>query len=85
MRGIAILLVSPTLLAGCANRSVNDVALGDVGQAYKVKFGTVLDEHPDACDRRGIDLSDRLHLGFGSVVMHTVITGYATPNDNSSR
>jgi len=29
-------------LGGCVNRSVNDVALGDAGQAFKVKFGTVL-------------------------------------------
>ena len=29
-------------LAACVNRSVNDVALGDAGQAFKVKFGTVL-------------------------------------------
>ncbi len=29
-------------LGACVNRSVNDVALGDAGQAFKVKFGTVL-------------------------------------------
>ena len=28
------------------NKSVNDVAITDAGQAYKVKFGTVLEQHP---------------------------------------
>jgi len=30
------------LVTGCANRNVSDVAVGDSGQSYKVKFGTVL-------------------------------------------
>ena len=30
------------LAAGCANRNVSDVSVGDSGQSYKVKFGTVL-------------------------------------------
>ena len=33
-------------LSGCANRSVNDVSVGDSGQAYKVKFGTVIAQKP---------------------------------------
>lgn len=28
------------------NKSVNDVAITDAGQSYKVKFGTVLEQHP---------------------------------------
>jgi outer membrane lipoprotein SlyB len=39
------LLLVPCLLAACVNKSVNDVALGDAGQAFKVKFGTVLEAH----------------------------------------
>ena len=38
--GITVLIAFA--LAGCANRSVKDVSLGDSGQAYKVKFGTVI-------------------------------------------
>ena len=38
--GITVLIAFT--LAGCANRSVKDVSLGDSGQAYKVKFGTVI-------------------------------------------
>ena len=41
-----ILLIIAFGLMGCANESVNDVSLGDAGQAYTVKFGTVLDSHP---------------------------------------
>ena len=33
-------------LSGCANRSVNEVSVGDSGQAYKVKFGTVIAQKP---------------------------------------
>jgi outer membrane lipoprotein SlyB len=33
-------------LAGCANRSVSDVSVGDAGQAYRVKFGTVIAQKP---------------------------------------
>lgn len=29
-------------VAGCANKSVNDISIADAGQAYKVMFGTVL-------------------------------------------
>lgn len=38
---VAVCLIA-LLLGACVNRSVNDVALGDAGQAFKVKFGTVL-------------------------------------------
>ncbi len=38
---VAICLIALSLGA-CVNRSVNDVSLGDAGQAFKVKFGTVL-------------------------------------------
>jgi len=38
--GIAVLVALS--LAGCANRSVKDVSVGDSGQSYKVKFGTVI-------------------------------------------
>jgi outer membrane lipoprotein SlyB len=41
-----ILCFSVFALAGCANRSVNDVSVGDSGQAYKVKFGTVIAQKP---------------------------------------
>ncbi len=33
-------------LAGCANKSVSDVSVVDSGQAYPVKFGTVLAQSP---------------------------------------
>ena len=33
-------------LAGCANKSVSDVSVADSGQAYPVKFGTVLAQSP---------------------------------------
>lgn len=45
MRYHALFLLLPLLLGACVNKSVNDVALGDAGQAYKVKFGTILDVH----------------------------------------
>jgi outer membrane lipoprotein SlyB len=45
MRYHALFLLLPLVLGACVNKSVNDVALGDAGQAYKVKFGTVLDVH----------------------------------------
>ncbi len=40
--GLVALCVIALSLGACVNRSVNDVALGDAGQAFKVKFGTVL-------------------------------------------
>ena len=46
MKTRILMCVAMTALVGCANRSVNDVAIGDSGQAFKVKFGTVLQEHP---------------------------------------
>lgn len=41
-----IVCVAVIALAGCANRSVSDVSVGDSGQAYKVKFGTVIAQKP---------------------------------------
>ena len=42
----AVLASVTTLqLAGCVNKSVNDVAIGDAAQAYTVKFGTVVEAH----------------------------------------
>ena len=41
---IACLLAIP--LAGCANKGVSDVSVVDSGQAYPVKFGTVLAQKP---------------------------------------
>lgn len=41
-----ILTVAALVLSGCMHKGVNDVALGDAGQAYKVKFGTVLLARP---------------------------------------
>lgn len=32
-------------LGACVNKSVNDVAVGDAGQSYMVKFGTVIEAH----------------------------------------
>ena len=40
--GLLAALMVDLPLGACVNRSVNDVALGDTGQAFKVKFGTVL-------------------------------------------
>ena len=46
MRRIGIVMALVGLVLGaCVNKGVNDVALGDAGQAYKVKFGTVLEAH----------------------------------------
>ena len=39
---LAVLLCTLTL--GCANRSLNDVKEADASQAYKVKFGTIIDQ-----------------------------------------
>jgi outer membrane lipoprotein SlyB len=41
-RCVLIGLVAMLALTACVHRSVNDVALGDAGQSFKVKFGTVL-------------------------------------------
>ena len=40
--GLLAVCIFALPLGACVNRSVNDVAIGDAGQAYKVKFGTVL-------------------------------------------
>lgn len=32
-------------MSACVNKSVNDVAVGDAGQAFTVKFGTVIEAH----------------------------------------
>ena len=39
---LVVLLCAFTL--GCANRSLNDVKEADASQAYKVKFGTIIDQ-----------------------------------------
>jgi len=41
-KSVIIACLAALTLAGCANRSVRDVSVGDSGQSYKVKFGTVL-------------------------------------------
>ncbi len=41
-----VVFLAAAALAGCANKSVNDVRVGDSGQAYQVKFGTVLAQKP---------------------------------------
>lgn len=43
---VLVICLSVLSLAGCANRSVNDVSVGDSGQAYQVKFGTVIAQKP---------------------------------------
>ena len=46
VHGILIALMSGLLLSACANRSIRDVSIEDSGQAYKVKFGTVISAKP---------------------------------------
>jgi outer membrane lipoprotein SlyB len=46
MRVIILACLAALPLAGCANKSVTDVSLVDSGQAYPVKFGTVLAQSP---------------------------------------
>jgi outer membrane lipoprotein SlyB len=41
-KNVVVALVVAACLGGCANRSVRDVSVGDSGQSYKVKFGTVI-------------------------------------------
>ena len=43
---IAIVMMVGVMLSACANRSIRDVSIEDSGQAYKVKFGTVLSQKP---------------------------------------
>lgn len=46
MRALIVISFAIALpLGGCVNKSVNDVAVGDAGQAYTVKFGTVIEAH----------------------------------------
>ena len=43
MRICSVVLLC-VLTLGCANRSLNDVKEADASQAYKVKFGTIIDQ-----------------------------------------
>lgn len=42
---VSIMIAFSLVLGACVNKSVNDVAVGDAGQAYMVKFGTVIEAH----------------------------------------
>ena len=46
LRSIFALLAAGILLAGCVTQGVNDIKVEDAGQSSKVKFGTVLAQHP---------------------------------------
>lgn len=59
------------LVVGCANRNVADVSIGDSGQSYKVKFGTVLAARP--VNIRS-DYKDAIGIGAASGGIFTVIT-----------
>lgn len=43
---IIVVMMVGILLSACANRSIRDVSIEDSGQAYKVKFGTVISQKP---------------------------------------
>lgn len=45
LKPLMVILVAALPLGACVNKSVNDVAVGDAGQAYTVKFGTVIEAH----------------------------------------
>ena len=45
-KSICMSVLALSLLSACANRSIKDVSIEDSGQAYKVKFGTVLSHKP---------------------------------------
>ncbi len=44
-KSIVFFAVIAVMMAGCVKRSVNDVGVGDAGQAYSVMFGTVIEAH----------------------------------------
>jgi outer membrane lipoprotein SlyB len=46
LRHAVVAVMAAVLLSACANRSIRDVSIEDSGQAYKVKFGTVLSQKP---------------------------------------
>jgi outer membrane lipoprotein SlyB len=61
-------------LGACVNKSVNDVALGDAGQAYTVKFGTVIEAH-----KVNIRTDPKTGVGAGALV--GTGAGYAAHQD----
>jgi len=46
LTSVAFLLVVAVSLGACVTRGVNDISSDDAGQAKKVKFGTVIAQHP---------------------------------------
>lgn len=46
MKNVVVAMMATLLLSACANRSLRDVSIEDSGQAYKVKFGTVISQKP---------------------------------------
>ena len=46
MKNVVVAMMATLLLSACANRSLRDVSIEDAGQAYKVKFGTVISQKP---------------------------------------
>ena len=69
-RFVGIALIAGVLSA-CVTKSVNDVALGDAGQAFKVKFGTVL-----AVKQVNIRSNPEIGAGAGLLVGSAAGAGY---------
>jgi outer membrane lipoprotein SlyB len=67
-------------LASCANKSTTDIGIEDSGQAYKVKFGTVLAQRPvsirsDSTAATGAGAL--LGGGIGALVLPTNVGAFA--------
>jgi len=75
--GLTILLGSTFFLAACVNKSVNDIAIGDTGQAYSVKFGTVIEAHR-------VNIKDDPQKGVSAGALVGGGAGYATHQGSGS-
>lgn len=64
-------------LGACVNKSVNDVALGDAGQAFTVKFGTVI-------EARRVNIKDDPQKGVGAGALVGGGAGYAANQDSGT-
>lgn len=71
---LAVILACALALAGCINKSINDVAVGDAGQAYTVKFGTVIEAHR-------VNIKDDPQKGVGAGALIGGGAGYAAHQD----
>lgn len=75
LKHLAVLSVALAFpLGACVNKSVNDVAVGDAGQAYTVKFGTVIEAHR-------VNIKDDPQKGVGAGALVGGGAGYAAHQD----